>query len=278
VKIEKKAAEQAQLSGQANEAESESLKVIIKASSTSTLDSSLVIETDVSKSNSKKEDHDKIAEQEKKLAAVKLDEEQKIADAGNSGRVVLNHSTHCDGLMPVLARLKDLLPGSKITPGRISKGTNHCDEFELKPQRIGEEVTKTHKFVARKGYSIQDVMITIPNLNVEITQKFIRDKIAEAIANKKEQSERSTENDQTSLSANLNVAIFQARKNAWQKPHQEKSAQMTENAANAKHEKDVQKQIKKLQGKVPATQLRLFAERDVGIIKGKKGARTKNSM
>ena len=49
----------------------------------------------------------------------------------NKGRLIWNHSTHLDGLIPILEKLV-FFPGIRtITPGVIGRAKGHCPHLKL---------------------------------------------------------------------------------------------------------------------------------------------------
>jgi hypothetical protein len=72
------------------------------------------------------------------------------------GRLVLNHSTHVDKLIPVLKRLTHL-PGIRtITPGVIAMSKGNAPRLQL---RISVPILGGFKLMARRGKSVQEVFI-----------------------------------------------------------------------------------------------------------------------
>ena len=76
--------------------------------------------------------------------------------APKPGRLVWNHSTHLDGLIPVL---KDLItiPGIRtVTPAVLSRTRSHAPQLRLK---ISTPIPGGFKLIARKGKSSQEVFV-----------------------------------------------------------------------------------------------------------------------
>ncbi len=72
------------------------------------------------------------------------------------GRVVLNHSTHVEGLIPVLEEAAKQ-PGIKtITPGVIGRAKGKTPRLNL---RISVAIRGGFKVVARRGNTVQEVFI-----------------------------------------------------------------------------------------------------------------------
>lgn len=74
----------------------------------------------------------------------------------NKGRLVWNHSTHIDGLIPVLERLTEDGGITTITPGVISRSKSHSPKMTLK---ISVPIRGGFKAIARHGKTVQEVFI-----------------------------------------------------------------------------------------------------------------------
>ncbi|HEY9847403.1 MAG TPA: DUF2103 domain-containing protein, partial [Candidatus Caenarcaniphilales bacterium] len=72
------------------------------------------------------------------------------------GRLVLNHSTHIPGLIPVLERLTATPGIQTITPGVISSAKAHAPQLRLK---ISVPIQGGFKLLARRGKTVQEVFI-----------------------------------------------------------------------------------------------------------------------
>uniref|UniRef100_A0A0C3TD80 Metal-binding protein n=1 Tax=Guillardia theta (strain CCMP2712) TaxID=905079 RepID=A0A0C3TD80_GUITC len=72
------------------------------------------------------------------------------------GRLVLNHSTHLPGIIPVLQRLAAIKGINTIVPGRLSRYVYNCHKLTL---RISTETDTGFKLIARKGTQAQEVFI-----------------------------------------------------------------------------------------------------------------------
>ena len=73
------------------------------------------------------------------------------------GRVVLNHSTHIEGLIPILKKLALNKNIKTITPAIISK--SRCSSSKL-VFRISVKTINGYKAIARKGKTAQEVFIS----------------------------------------------------------------------------------------------------------------------
>ncbi|RME78576.1 MAG: hypothetical protein D6784_02245 [Chloroflexi bacterium] len=73
-----------------------------------------------------------------------------------AGRIVLNHSTHLPGLLPLLARLAEE-PGIKtITPGRIAPVKGRPTPLRV---RVTTPIIGGYKLQARAQGSVQEVFV-----------------------------------------------------------------------------------------------------------------------
>ena len=73
------------------------------------------------------------------------------------GRVVLNHSTHIEGLIPVLKKLASNINIKTVTPAIISKVRGRSSNFVI---RVSVKTINGYKAIARKGQTAQEVFIS----------------------------------------------------------------------------------------------------------------------
>ena len=73
------------------------------------------------------------------------------------GRVVLNHSTHIEGLIPILKKLALNKNIKTITPAIISKSRGSSSKLVF---RISIKTINGYKAIARKGKTAQEVFIS----------------------------------------------------------------------------------------------------------------------
>ena len=73
------------------------------------------------------------------------------------GRVVLNHSTHVEGLIPVLKKLALNKRIKLVTPAMISRARGRCSNLII---RISVKTINGYKAIARKGKTAQEVFIS----------------------------------------------------------------------------------------------------------------------
>ena len=73
------------------------------------------------------------------------------------GRVVLNHSTHIEGLIPVLQKLASNINIKTVTPAIISKVRGRSSNFVI---RVSVKTINGYKAIARKGQTAQEVFIS----------------------------------------------------------------------------------------------------------------------
>ena len=73
------------------------------------------------------------------------------------GRVVLNHSTHIEGLIPVLNKLALNINIKTVTPAIISKAKGRTSKLVI---RVSVKTINGYKAIARKGKTAQEVFIS----------------------------------------------------------------------------------------------------------------------
>ena len=74
----------------------------------------------------------------------------------SKGRLVWNHSTHVQGLIPILEKLINYTGITTVTPGVISRSKGHCPRLKL---RISVPIRGGYKAIARQGKTVQEVFI-----------------------------------------------------------------------------------------------------------------------
>lgn len=89
------------------------------------------------------------------------------------GRLVWNHSTHLDGLIPILERLTQVHGIRTITPAVLSNGRSNSPQMQLK---VSVPVRGGYKLIARKGKTIQEVFIV-----TDLTQEGLEGAIAQVM-------------------------------------------------------------------------------------------------
>lgn len=72
------------------------------------------------------------------------------------GRLVWNHSTHIDGLIPKLEKLITHAGITTVTPGVLSRTRSHLPKFKF---RVSVPIRGGFKVIARCGKSAQEVFI-----------------------------------------------------------------------------------------------------------------------
>jgi hypothetical protein len=82
-------------------------------------------------------------------------------------RLILNHSTHISGLLPVLARLAEQ-PGIKtITPGRLARVNGRPVPLTI---RVTVPISGGHKLQARSKGNVQEVFVVTDLTAAELQQ------------------------------------------------------------------------------------------------------------
>ena len=87
----------------------------------------------------------------------------------SEGRIVWNHSTHIDGLIPILEKLVKYEGIRTITPAVLSRSRSHAPKMKLK---VSVPINGGHKLIARIGKSVQEVFI-ITDLDKSELEKII---------------------------------------------------------------------------------------------------------
>ena len=73
------------------------------------------------------------------------------------GRIVLNHSTHIEGLIPVLKKLSLNKRVKTVTPATISRARGKSSHLVI---RVSIKTINGYKAIARKGKTAQEVFIS----------------------------------------------------------------------------------------------------------------------
>ena len=85
------------------------------------------------------------------------------------GRLVLNHSSNIEGLIPILKRLALNINIKTITPAAISRVRGRSSKLIL---RLSVKTLNGYKAIARKGKTAQEVFIST-DLSKEELKKII---------------------------------------------------------------------------------------------------------
>ena len=83
------------------------------------------------------------------------------------GRLVLNHSTNIEGLIPILQKLALNTNIKTITPAVISKSRGRSSKLII---RLSIKTISGYKAIARKGKTAQEVFITTDLSRDELKQ------------------------------------------------------------------------------------------------------------
>jgi len=73
-----------------------------------------------------------------------------------AGRLVWNHSTHLEGLIPILEELTTYEGVYTVTPGVIGRVKSHMPHMKLK---VSVPIRGGFKLIARQGKTVQEVFI-----------------------------------------------------------------------------------------------------------------------
>ena len=85
------------------------------------------------------------------------------------GRLVLNHSTYIEGLIPILEKLALDINIKTVTPAIISRSKGRSPKLII---RLSVKTISGYKAIARKGKTAQEVFITT-NLNKDELKKLL---------------------------------------------------------------------------------------------------------
>ena len=88
-------------------------------------------------------------------------------DKTNLGRLVLNHSTNIEGLIPILQKLALDKNIKTITPAAISRARGRSSKLII---RLSVKTINGYKAIARKGKTAQEVFISTDLSKDELKQ------------------------------------------------------------------------------------------------------------
>lgn len=74
----------------------------------------------------------------------------------SKGRLVLNHSTHVDGLIPLLQKLVQVPGIQTVTPAVIGRAKSHAPKLKIK---VSVPIRGGFKLIARQGKTFQEVFV-----------------------------------------------------------------------------------------------------------------------
>ncbi len=79
-----------------------------------------------------------------------------LMSSSEKGRLVLNHSTHLPGLIPILEKLTQINGIQTVTPGELGRVKGHIPKLKV---RISIPIRGGFKAIARQGKTVQEVFI-----------------------------------------------------------------------------------------------------------------------
>ena len=83
------------------------------------------------------------------------------------GRLVLNHSSNIEGLIPILQKLALDINIKRITPAAISRARGRCSKLII---RLSVKTINGYNAIARKGKTAQEVFISTDLSKDELKQ------------------------------------------------------------------------------------------------------------
>lgn len=99
----------------------------------------------------------------------KRNNKESLAREAKSGRLVLTHSTHLPGLIPILTRLAEQPEIKTVTPGRIARVKARTTPLKIK---VTVPISGGHKLQARAQSTVQEVFV-VTDLSMEELQKLL---------------------------------------------------------------------------------------------------------
>ena len=90
-----------------------------------------------------------------------------IKNKSKLGRLVLNHSTNIEGLIPILQKLALDINIKTITPAAISRARGRSSKLII---RLSVKTINGYKAIARKGKTAQEVFISTDLSKDELKQ------------------------------------------------------------------------------------------------------------
>lgn len=191
-------------------------------------------------------------------------------------RLVMNHSTHIEGLIELL-RLVCIRLDQRFT---ITPGAIHSDQslssktggLSFKTQRNDTE--NTLRLLAMNGGSAQEVFISVP-------EGYDKDKLESLIQDCLERRFSRINNDSssdegTSDLVNPNRQMAKERADEWKEEHKAHYERIKIAEAQAEEQKELEARERTLRAKVGSEDAEVYAERDEAIVKGKR--RGKHAM
>jgi hypothetical protein len=182
-------------------------------------------------------------------------------------RLVMNHSTHIDGLIELL-RLVCIRLDSRftITPGVIHSNQSLSSKtggLSIRMQRSDND--NALRILAMNGGSAQEVFISFPE---DCDESKIEGLITECLERQK--VARNDSSDEEVPLINTNHQVAKERANMWKEEHKNKHLATKEAEAEAEERKALAERERTLRTKVGAEEVEVYAERDEAIIKGKR--------
>jgi hypothetical protein len=187
-------------------------------------------------------------------------------------RLVMNHSTHIEGLIEVL-RLACIRLDSRftITPGVIQSLSSRTGGLSFRTQR--SDTDDTLRLLAMNGSSAQEVFISVPE---GYDKNRLESLIEDCLERRRTGFEDSDSDDRTLDLVNTNRQMAKDRANEWKEEHKAQHERTKAAEAQAEEQRDLEARERTLRTKVGAEEAEAYAERDEAIVKGKK--RGKHAM
>lgn len=186
-------------------------------------------------------------------------------------RLVMNHSTHIEGLIELLRLVCIRLdPRFTITPGVIHSDQSLSSKkggLSFRTQRSDTE--SALRLLAMNGGSAQEVFISVPEgYEKEKLEGLIQDCLERRSSAISDDS--NSDNEKTLDLVNPNRQIAKKRANEWKEEHKAHHKRIKATEAQAEEKKELEARERTLRTKVGSEEAEVYAERDEAIVKGKK--------
>lgn len=168
------------------------------------------------------------------------------SSSSTSARVVLNHSTHIDGLLPFIAKLEKTHYVKTILPGALSGGHANAQTFDVAFQ--SESNDGAFNFVAKSGSMRQDLRIT-PKLKI-VKLQMIVDAIDGILNPPQTATSEAASSSSAPIAVNSNKLVAALAADAHRKSGQAQHLELREKEKAAKHAREVHEKEKKLKAKI----------------------------
>ena len=183
-------------------------------------------------------------------------------------RLVMNHSTHIDGLIELLRLICIRLDQRfTITPGAIHSNQSLSSKIgglSFRTQR--SDTDDTLRLLAMNGSSAQEVFISVPE---GYDKGKVENLIEECLERKASAEQNDSDSDGELDLVNVNRQVARERANEWKEEHKAQYARTKAAEAQAEEQSELEARERTLRTKVGSEEAKVYAERDEAIVKGR---------